>query len=132
MNQSLTPLQLIAVRLLIEKIERIVDGWNADPSRGGIAKHPLTDALSAAKDALGPARPTPQLVGQEAAKAMLKRDGFYICGDTRTPGVFAPIAIINGKAYPWEMESTPLDPDRWQPTLLVNGPYDAPTREQHD
>ncbi len=55
-------------------------------------------------------------------RAMVDNEGIYLCGDTARPEYTVPVASIGGRLYSMKLDEE-LDPERFQKTVTVAGPY---------
>lgn len=55
-------------------------------------------------------------------RAMIDREGIYLCGDTAAPEATVVIASVGGVLYSMATDS-PLAPDRFKPTVTITGPF---------
>jgi hypothetical protein len=65
---------------------------------------------------------------QPQVRAMLKRSGFYIGGDTKHPDVLVPLVVMDGKVYSMVVDQE-LHPERFFETLTLQGPFPADADE---
>jgi len=73
---------------------------------------------------------SPLLIGQAeevdlvppAIRSMIENEGVYVCGDTNAPEFDVPIISMGGKLFSIVIDEE-LNPERFLPTLTINGPF---------
>ena len=65
---------------------------------------------------------------QPQVRAMLANPGIYVGADTTAPGMLVPLFSMHGKVHSMKLDEE-LDPERFLPTLTLNGPFFNQSRE---
>lgn len=58
-------------------------------------------------------------------RAMLAKQGVYLASDSARPGFTVPLVVIAGRVFSMKIDEE-LIPERFNPTVLIAGPFYAP------